>query len=201
MTIQSKPASICTIRCAFLLSAVLVCVLVPSAFGQSVASNAPTVALTATLTESLTVSATPSTVTFALNAGTTATGNAPVAITTTWVLAATRSDLYLYGYFTSATQALQGVTTNTIYIPSSEVFGLVSTGVPTSATAFTQSAAAGLTIGTANASLELLDVTLTAANYSGTRTDNLTLSIDLTNQPQLAAQQYTGTLYLQAQAL
>jgi hypothetical protein len=200
MTIQSKRATTRTLQALFLFAALTACVLVPSAHGQ-VSSNAPTVTLTATLSESLTVSATPSTVTFALNAGSSAAGNAPVAITTTWVLAASRANLYLYGYFSSASQALQGVTTTTIYIPSSEVFGAVSTGVPTTATAFTQTAANGLTVGTAGASLELLDVTLSSSNYSGTRTDNLTLSIDLTSQPQLAAQQYSGTLYLQAQAL
>jgi hypothetical protein len=58
-------------------------------------SNTASVALRATLGESLTVAATPSAVAIPLVAGGTATGTSPVAITTTWVLSASRTAVTL----------------------------------------------------------------------------------------------------------
>src|SRR5271163_431884 len=69
-------------------------------------SNTASVALKATLGESLTVAATPSTVAIPLVSGGTAAGTSPVAITTTWVLSASRTAVTLVGYFSSATAAL-----------------------------------------------------------------------------------------------
>ena len=157
-------------------------------------SSVATVTLTATLSESLTVAATPTTVTFALIAGGTANGSAPVAMTTTWVLGASRANVVLVGFFTSAASAL---TNGTVNIPSSEVYGTVATGTPTTATAFTQSGV----VGTASAGLTMFTQPLTASNRAATRTDNLALQINLTAQPQLPASTYTGTLNLEAQAL
>src|SRR5882757_8409381 len=77
-----------------------------SAFSQALNSNTATVSLTATLGESLTVAATPTAVTFALVAGGTATGNVPVAVTTTWILSGARTSVTLVGYFATATAAL-----------------------------------------------------------------------------------------------
>lgn len=165
------------------------------AFGQ-LNSTAASVTLTATLAESVTVAATPGTVTFNLVAGGTATGSAPVAITTTWVLASGRANVVLDGYFSSATGALSGGTP-TVYIPTSEVFGQMTTGTPTSYTAFTQTAA----LGPSGAGLTLFTQALTGSNRSSSRTDNLSLQINLSAQTQLPAATYTGTLYLQAQAL
>lgn len=161
-------------------------------------SNTATVTLNATLAESISVSATPTTVTFTLVAGGVATGNVPVAITTTWVLASSRANVILDGYFATAAAALSGSATPVVNIPSSEVLGLMSTGTPTTFTAFTANTALGPT----GAGLLLFTQPLTATNRAANRTDNLSLQINLAAQPQLpAASNYTGSLFLQAQAL
>jgi hypothetical protein len=170
-----------------------VCSVSPSALAQ-LNSNSASVALNATLGELLTVSATPATVNFTLAAGATATGSVPVAITTTWLLNATRATVVLDGYFASATAALtDGAAHN---IPTSDVLGQVTTGTPTTFTAFTQTAA----LGPAGAGLTLFSQAITGINRAATRTDNLDLEINLTSLPQLPAATYTGTLTIQAQA-
>jgi len=166
--------------------------------GAQLNSNTSTVTLNATLAESLSVSATPTTVTFTLVAGGTALGNVPVAITTTWVLASSRANVVLDGYFATATSALSGSASPVVNIPSSEVYGLMSTGTPTTYTAFTANTALGPT----GAGLLLYTQALSSTNRNSTRTDNLLLEINLSAQPQLpAASNYTGSLFLQAQAL
>jgi hypothetical protein len=160
-------------------------------------SNTASVALRATLGESLTVAATPSAVAIPLVAGGTATGTSPVAITTTWVLSASRTAVTLVGYFASATVALTDGATTPDNIPASEVLGQVTTGTPTSFTAFTQTAH----VGTAGAGLTLFTQALSGASRTANRTDNLNLEINLAGQPQLPAGSYTGTLNIQAQAL
>jgi hypothetical protein len=160
-------------------------------------SNTASVALNATLSESLTVAATPSTVAIPLVSGGTAAGNSPVAITTTWVLSASRTAVTLVGYFSSATVALTNGGATPSNIPASEVLGQMTTGTPTSFTAFTQTAP----LGTAGAGLTLFTQGLSATNRAANRTDNLNLEINLAAQPQLPAGTYTGTLNIQAQAL
>lgn len=166
-------------------------------FAQALNSNTATVALNATLSESLTVSATPSTVSFALVSGSTATGSAPVAMTTKWILSNARTSVTLVGYFASATAALTDGATTPTNIPTSEVLGQVTTGAPTTYTAFTQTAP----LGPAGAGLTLFTQAISGTNRAATRNDNLNLQINLTSQPQLPAGSYTGTLNLQAQAL
>jgi hypothetical protein len=168
----------------------------PNAICQSLNSNTASVALTATLSESLTVAATPAAVTFSLVPGGTASGNAPVAVTTTWVLSGSRTSVTLVGYFSSATAALSGGSP-VVNIPTSEIQGQVTTGTPTTFTAFTQTAP----LGPAGAGLSLFTQAISDTNRSANRTDNLNLQINLTSQPQLAAGTYTGTLNIQAQAL
>jgi hypothetical protein len=169
---------------------------VPAAVSQLI-SNTASVALKATLGESLTVAATPSAVTIPLVSGGTAPGTSPVAITTTWVLSATRTAVTLVGYFSSATAALTDGAGTPNNIPASEVLGQMTTGTPTSFTAFTQTAP----LGAAGAGLTLFTQGLTGTNRSANRTDNLNLEINLASQPQLPAGTYTGTLNIQAQAL
>ena len=70
----------------------------------------------------------------------------------------------------------------------------MTTGAPTSFTAFTQNGVG--TVGTAAGSLTLY--TQSAASLSGNRTDNLDLQIDLTGHPNLVPGTYSGTLNLQA---
>jgi hypothetical protein len=162
-----------------------------------ITSSTAAVALTATLGEVLTISASPTAVTFSLVQGGTAIGSASVAIHTTWLAQPTRANLFLDGYFASATAALTDGATTPDNIPASAVLGLVSTGSPTSYTAFTQNTALGPT----GAGLLLYTQALSSTNRSGTRTDNLSLEINLTSLPQLPAGVYTGTLTLQAEAL
>jgi len=157
-------------------------------------SNNSGVLLTATLPESITVVAAPSAVVFTLSPGTTSNGSSAVSITTAWILGATRSSLKLYGSFNSATAALTDG--NGDNIPSANVLGQVTTGVPTSMTPFTQTAP----FGSAGAGLELFSQGISPANLTGTRTDDLTLEIDLTNLA-VPAGVYVGTLDIQAQAL
>lgn len=168
-------------------------VLASMAYGQT-NSNSQAVQLSATLGETITVSATPATASFTLVAGGTATAT-PVSITTTWVVGASRSTVELDGYFASASAALTDGNSNDI--SSAQVLGLMASGSLSSYTAFTATTAK---LGPSGASLILFSQTLTTSNLSATRTDNLTLKIDLSSTPQLPAGTYTGTLTLQAQA-
>jgi len=167
-----------------------------NAHAAALNSNTQTVALNATLGESLTISASVSTVSFTLANGSTVTGDKAVPITTTWVMGPGRTSVKLYGYFASSSAALTDGYTTPDNIPSASVLGQVTTGAPTTYTAFTQTAPWGA----ASAGLLLVNQAITAspANFVGNRTDNLNLEI---NTPaQLPAGTYTGTLTLQAQA-
>lgn len=73
----------------------------------------------------------------------------------------------------------------------------MTTGAPTSYTAFSQSN----TLGTASGGLQLFTQAISSTNRTSTRTDNLNLQINLTTLPQLPAGTYTGIITLQAQAL
>jgi hypothetical protein len=169
-------------------------ILLPGVMGSAVInSNVSTVTLAGTLLESLTIAAAPGAVTFNLTSGSAATGSVPVVVTTIWVLGATRTSVDVYGSFASAASALNDGAGDDI--PSSDVLGQVTTGLPTSYTAFTQTGP----FGAAGASLKLFSQAISVANLSGLRNDNLTLKIDLTNTS-VPAGVYTGTLNIQAQA-
>jgi hypothetical protein len=148
------------------------------------------------LTLVLTVIAVPSAVNFALVSGGVAAGSSAIAITTSCVLSlGVPTQFTLYGYFASSTAALSGGSPVT-NIPSSAVLGMVPTGSPTTFTPFTQTGVFGpgggsLLLWTATSNLCLL----------ASRTDNLSLEINLASLPQLPAGIYTGTLYLEAQAM
>jgi hypothetical protein len=179
---------------AFLL---LVC-----AFAQAQAvrvNKAGSLAVTPqTAVSSLSLTASPASVTFHLVSGGIATGSSAVDITTTWggSFCIFTCTINVYGYFTSATSALSG-SSPVVDIPSSEVLGEVPTGLPTTYTAFTQSNP----FGGAGASLQLVKQSFTFYTGGGSRTDALSLEINLASQPQLPAGTYSGTLYIQAQAL
>jgi len=173
---------------------VVVALFLPGSASSQTNSNQASVVLTATLLESITVTAIPSAVNFNLTAGAVVGGSTPVAITTAWVLNPTRSSLKLYGSFVSATAALSDGSGDAI--PSANVLGQVPTGSPTSYTAFTQS----VPFGAAGAGLLLYSQSISTANLTGIRTDNLSLEIDLTTLS-IPAGVYTGTLEIQAQAL
>lgn len=122
----------------------------------------------------------------------------PVEITTSWggSLCLLTCTINVYGYFASANAALSGGSP-VVSIPSSEVLGQVTTGIPTTYTPFTQSNP----LGGSGASLELLTQGFFILSGNNSRTDALQLEINLTNQPQLPAGSYSGTLYIQAQSL
>ena len=145
---------------------------------------------------SLTVTASPAAVNFNLVSGGVATGSTAVQVTTTWSgsLCLLTCTINMYAYFSNANAALSSGTDN---IPSTEVLGRVTTGSPTTYTAFTQTSP----FGGAGASLQLYQQSFFLLTGGGSRTDPLNLEIDLTNQKQLPAGSYTGVLYIQAQSL
>ncbi len=180
---------------AFLTAMLLV--LGSRAMHAQVSSNSASVTLNASLAEILTIAATPASVNFTLVQGSIATASAPVQIVTNWLLGPGRATVKLYAWFATPSAALTDGATTPDNIPSSEVFGQVTTGTPTSYTAFTQSN----TIGTASGGLLLYTQALSSTNRAATRTDNLNLQINLASQAQLPAGSYTGVLNIQAQAL
>ena len=160
-------------------------------------SNSPAVTLNAALAESLSVSASPASVNVNLVPGGIALGSTPVTITTSWVLASSRAAVTLIGSFGSASVALAGNSIPEVDIPTSAVYGLMSTGLPTVFTAFT----VNTPLGVVNAGLPLFTQVLTSGTRNSSRTDNLTLEINLILIPQLPSATFTGSLLLQAQAL
>ena len=158
-------------------------------------SNTASVVITATLLEALTLTATPSAVAIDLAPGGDSAEALPVAITTIWALGSNRTQVNVYGSFSSSTAALtDGLGHN---IPAANVLGRVSTGIPVTGTVFSQTAP----FGAAGAGLKLLNQGIGLINLTSTRTDNLLLSISLTGGPTLPSGIYVGTLNIQAQAL
>ena len=145
----------------------------------------------------LTVTVSPASVSFNLVSKGLAVGSGAVAVTTAWSvnLCVGACTINLYGYFANANAALSGGSP-VVNIPSSSVLGRVPTGTPTSFTPFTQTAP----FGGAGASLLLFSQSFTLLTLPGSRTDALSLEINLANQPQLPAGTYSGTLFVQAQA-
>lgn len=124
-----------------------------------------------------------------------ANGSVAAAITTSWNLNPGQiGAVSLYGYFSTPSAALVGTTAN---IASTYVQGRMTTGTPTTYTAFTQTNP----VGPAGGSLLLFSETITGTNKNKTRTDNLDIRINLTTSPALPAENYTGTLRIQARAL
>jgi len=185
------------LTCKLSMLLVAVALLLPvTASAQIPLTGVKNVILNATLPESLTISLTGATsVTFnpLLPAGVTA-GSVPVGVQTSWVLNPSRGSVKLVGYF-SSTDALTEPT-GPSYINVANVLGRVTTGSPTTFTAFTQTVTGG--IGIAGASLLLFSETIIGNNKNKTRTDSLDLEIDLGSVPQQPAGVYTGTLNIQA---
>ena len=157
-------------------------------------SSESTVTLTAVLPESLTVTLLPNTVSFTLASGSaTNAGSTTVSATTAWTLAATRTNVSLYGYFSSAPAALvHTLASNTVDIPSSRVEVSVNGGANA---AFDQTVA----FGAASAGRQLFSQALTVVTSTGARTDTVALNINLSGYA-LPADTYTGTLRIRAQA-
>lgn len=169
-----------------------------SAGAQALPIGAPRPSPQLQIGGTLSVTATPSLVNFNLVQGGTAHGSAGINITTTWtgsfcLLACTIST---YAYFTSAAAALSGGGTPPTNIPSSAVFGQVSTG-GSDYNPFTNTTP----LGGANAGLTIFQQGYFLLTFGGSRTDVLNLEINLAGQPKLAAGNYSGILYIQAESL
>jgi hypothetical protein len=125
----------------------------------------------------------------------------PVVIQTQWdVNPGQTGSVNLIGWFSTPSQALtNGAGIN---IPSSRMKGKLTPGAPAPTsypatfTAFTQNAVGG--IGTAGGSLRLYQMTITGSNKTQTRTDNLSLELDLTGAGVLRPGTYSGTLNIEA---
>jgi hypothetical protein len=165
----------------------LLFVLAPSSHAQ-LNSNVATVNLNAVLGEALTVSAGPATVNFTLVPNGTSNGNAPVSITTTWALAATRTSVSLFAYFSSGNALTDGSGNN---IPTANVAGSVNGGASGPFTNATPFGANGMTV---------FAQVLGAGTYNSNRADTIDLTIDTAGLG-LPSATYTGTLNIQAQAL
>jgi hypothetical protein len=157
-------------------------------------STETTATLTAVLSESLSVTLLPSAVTFTLTSGSaTNAGSTAITATTSWALAVTRTNVALYGYFSSASAALaHTAVTNTVDIPSSRVEVSVNGGANA---AFNQT----VPFGAASAGRQLFSQAVTVATANSSRTDTLALNIDLSSYS-IPADTYTGTLRIRAQA-
>jgi hypothetical protein len=159
-------------------------------------SNIGNVNLNAVLPQSVTVTVTSgSSVNFALTENAATDGDVPTVIQTAWNLNPGQvGAVTLYGYFDVPAQALTDGGGNNI--PTSWVEGQMTTGTPTTFTAFTQTNP----VGPAGGSLSLFSTAITGLNKVSNRTDNLDLRINLTGQT-LPASTYTGVLRLQARAI
>jgi hypothetical protein len=162
-----------------------------SAYAQ-LNSTAASVNLNAVMSESLTLSAAPGTVNFTpLNSNGTTNGDSAITIDTAWVLKTARTDVYVYAYFASTT-AMTNTSDATYTIPVGSVTGSVNGGA---ATAFT-----GTSPFAVGSSLNVAHVNITGVNKNSSESDSLALTVDTTGAG-LPAGTYTGTLFVQAQAI
>jgi hypothetical protein len=176
------------------------CAVTGSAVAQ-IDSGGSGVSCSGDLPESLTVSPSISTLNFTLTPFTTTIPGTSIIITTSWVLASTRSNVELDAYFASASQALAN---GSYYIPTSKIYGNVTTlesGGPSANAPFTQTAA----YGPAGAGLVLFSEPITAGtNSENVDSTTLALKVDLSNSTlykTLPAGTYTGTLTIEAKAI
>lgn len=183
----------------------LLCVLGLASMASAAAlpSNQTSVTLTATAPESLTVALTGNSVAFGnVTPGSVNSSADTVQVTTTWKLKAGRSAVNVYAYFMDATNALvnstnAGANPN---IPSSAV--KIQGGSLASWTAVSSSSANAAGFGAAGAGLTLGTTTIDATNRNGSTNPTYSFELDLQGGalPQLPADSYSGTLYIQAQA-
>jgi hypothetical protein len=119
---------------------------------------------------------------------------APVVIQTLWnVNPGQTNTVNLVAYFSVPAQAMVGVSTQ---IPSSRLLGRMTTGLPTTFTAFTQNGVGS--VGVAGGSLSLFSINIGGGNKNASRTDNLDLQLNLVGFPPLPAGAYTGVLNIRA---
>jgi hypothetical protein len=155
-------------------------------------STQASVNLNAIMSESLSLSAAPGTVNFTpLNSNGVTNGDSDITIDTAWVLKTAKTDVYVYAYFASTT-ALTNTSDASYTIPVGSVQGSVNAGP---GTAFT-----GNSPFATGSSLTVAHVNITGVNKNSSESDTLSLSVDTTGAG-LPAGTYTGTLFVQAQAI
>lgn len=145
---------------------------------------------------SLTISVSATSVTFTLIPGAALNvGTPPLSITSTYnVNPGHTASIALYAFFSSSTAALRHTDpTNTVDIPTAAVQGN-SNG--TGYIAFTGTSP----FSAAGTAMTVWSALITGQNKAQTRTDTLTLNINLTTL-QVPPDTYSGTLFLQAQAI
>lgn len=118
---------------------------------------------------------------------------APVTFVTTWDVHPQTAGFQVVASFASASSALVNED-GTEAIPSSLIEGSVPGGVPVGFTPFTQS----VTGGAANAGLVLVNQAITPPTRRGSRTDELSLRLNLTGAEPLTVGEYSGVLTLRA---
>jgi hypothetical protein len=106
----------------------------------------------------------------------------------------------VYAYFASNAAALTGAVSG-LNIPSS-AFSIADAGAGSGGAGTSGALTNTVAFGGATAGLKLANVAITGTNMNASRTDTMTFNIDLSGGtlPQLAADTYTGTLNIQAQA-
>lgn len=158
--------------------------------GQVVRLHATHSAKPQIITGSYAIAVSPSSVSFNLVHAGQAQASAVVSIQTVSHLTVV-SSISLYGYFSSSTALTTGAGDT---IPASSVYGQDPAGSCTTMTAFSQATPFSGQNGLLIYQLGSL------VSFAGTRSDSLSLMIDTTALPQLAAGTYVGTLSLEAQA-
>ena len=159
-------------------------------------AQARVISLVATAPGALSVTVTSGAVQAIPNVADNAVNNfpSPVAIQTSWdVKPGQTNTVRLIAYFSVPAQALVGPT---VQIPSSQILGRMTTGIPVAYTAMTQNGVAG--VGTAGGSLQLFSQNITGANKKASRSDNLDLQLNLVGFPTLPAGAYVGVLNIRA---
>jgi hypothetical protein len=177
-------------KMALFSAATAMLVAVNSAQAQvGLTSNQATVALIATRAPSLSVSPNASTATLAsITDNSNANDFTPVSLTTDWNLTG-GSSVRLVGWFATPAQALAN---GTSFIPSSKVEGRVGA---TAYAPFSGAAVGG--VGVAGGSLQLFSQAVGSGSFTGTRTDQLDLRLNLVGTTTVAGD-YLGTLNVQA---
>ncbi|HLV26854.1 MAG TPA: hypothetical protein VKZ41_11095 [Gemmatimonadales bacterium] len=117
----------------------------------------------------------------------------PVSFTTTWDVHPQTDGFIVVASFASAANALAHSETADA-IASSFIEGSVPTGQPVTFTPFT----ADVTGGTPGAGLLLVQQSLTPPTRRGSRTDNLSLRLNLVGADPVAVGEYSGVLTLRA---
>jgi hypothetical protein len=122
----------------------------------------------------------------------------PVRVSASWSLAPGTASVRMLAYFSNAAQALAN---GTAYITSARVEGRslttpVTAWQPTTWRAFTQNSNRG--VGVNGATLRLMNLPITAANQTSSRTMDVDLRINLAGQPPTTAGTYAGTITIRA---